>query len=73
MLPIASDSVDLVILMHHLSNTSEPHAMLRETFRILIPEGKLLIIDFNPIKKSKKIKPKKKAKRKRKKKKKKSN
>ena len=48
MLPIASDSVDLVILMHHLSNTSEPHAILREALRILIPEGKLVIIDFNP-------------------------
>ena len=49
MLPVASDSVDLIILMHHLSNTSEPHAMLREAFRILIPEGKLIIIDFNPL------------------------
>ena len=49
MLPVASDSVDLVILMHHLSNTSEPHAILRESFRILIPEGKLVIIDFNPV------------------------
>ena len=49
MLPIASDSVDLVILMHYLSNTSEPHAVLREAFRILIPEGKLIIIDFNPL------------------------
>lgn len=49
MLPIASDSVDLVILMHHLSSTSEPHAVLREAFRILIPEGKLVIVDFNPV------------------------
>jgi SAM-dependent methyltransferase len=49
MLPIASDSVDLVVLMHHLSNSSEPHAILREAFRVLIPEGKLIIIDFNPI------------------------
>ena len=49
MLPIATDSVDLVILMHHLSNTDEPHAVLREAFRILIPEGKLIIIDFNPV------------------------
>ena len=49
MLPIAPDSVDLIVLMHHLSNTSDPHAMLRESFRILIPEGKLVIIDFNPM------------------------
>ena len=49
MLPVATDSVDLVILMHHLSNTSEPHAILREAFRILIPEGRLIIVDFNPV------------------------
>ena len=49
MLPVASDSVDLVILMHHLSSTNEPHAILREAFRTLIPEGKLVIIDFNPV------------------------
>jgi SAM-dependent methyltransferase len=49
LLPVASDSVDLVILMHHLSNTAEPHAILREAFRVLIPEGKLIIIDFNPL------------------------
>ena len=49
MLPIASDSVDLVLLMHHLSDTDEPHAVLREAFRVLIPEGKLIIIDFNPV------------------------
>ena len=49
MLPVASDSVDLVILMHHLSNTSEPHEILREAFRVLIPEGRLIIIDFNPV------------------------
>jgi len=49
LLPIANDSVDLVVLMHHLSATSEPHAILREAFRVLIPEGKLIIIDFNPL------------------------
>jgi len=48
-LPIASDSVDLVVLMHHLSATDEPHAMLREVSRVLIPQGKLIIIDFNPL------------------------
>lgn len=49
LLPIASDSVDLVVLMHHLSATREPHALLREVSRILIPQGKLIIIDFNPL------------------------
>ncbi|MFT5658649.1 MAG: SAM-dependent methyltransferase [Gammaproteobacteria bacterium] len=48
-LPVATDSVDLVVLMHHISNTKEPHAILREAFRVLIPEGKLIIIDFNPV------------------------
>ncbi len=49
LLPIANDSVDLVVLMHHLSNTTEPHAILREVSRVLIPEGKLIIVDFNPL------------------------
>lgn len=49
LLPIANDSVDLVVLMHHLSNTTEPHAILREISRVLIQEGKLIIIDFNPL------------------------
>lgn len=48
-LPIASDSVDLVVLMHHLSMTSDPHALLSEVSRIIIPQGKLIIIDFNPL------------------------
>ena len=49
LLPVANDSVDLIILMHCLSNTSEPHAILREASRALIPEGKLIIVDFNPL------------------------
>ena len=48
-LPIASDSVDLVILMHRISTVDDPHALLREVSRVLIPEGKLIIIDFNPV------------------------
>ncbi|MFT5739232.1 MAG: SAM-dependent methyltransferase [Gammaproteobacteria bacterium] len=48
LMPIASDSVDLVILMHCLSLSAEPHAVLREVQRVLIPEGRLIIIDFNP-------------------------
>lgn len=48
-LPIATDSTDMVILMHALSQSQEPHAILREVNRILIPDGKLIIIDFNPL------------------------
>ncbi len=48
-LPIASDSTDLVVLMHALSQSQDPHAILREVNRILIADGKLIIIDFNPV------------------------
>lgn len=48
-LPVASDSTDLVILMHALSQSKDPHAILREVNRVLIPDGKLIIIDFNPV------------------------
>jgi SAM-dependent methyltransferase len=48
-IPIASDSTDLVILTHTLSQAADPHALLREVNRVLIPDGKLIIIDFNPI------------------------
>lgn len=47
--PIASDSTDLVVLMHALSQSADPHAILREVNRVLIPDGKLIIIDFNPV------------------------
>ncbi len=48
-LPIASDCTDLVVLMHTLSQSRDAHAILREVNRILIPDGKLIIIDFNPV------------------------
>lgn len=48
-LPIASDSTDLVVLFHTLSQSKDPHAILREVNRVLIPDGKLIIIDFNPV------------------------
>ncbi len=47
-LPFASQSLDLVILPHVLEFASEPHQVLREVERVLIPEGRLIICGFNP-------------------------
>lgn len=47
-LPFASSSIDLVILPHVLEFSEEPHQILREIERILIPEGQIVILGFNP-------------------------
>jgi len=47
-LPFASNSIDLVLLTHALEFHPHPHQLLREVERVLIPEGKLLIVGFNP-------------------------
>ncbi|CAN5706889.1 class I SAM-dependent methyltransferase [soil metagenome] len=46
-LPFASQSIDLVILPHVLEFAAEPHQVLREVERILIPEGRVIISGFN--------------------------
>lgn len=48
-LPLASDSLDMVILSHRMEFESHPHQVLREAERVLIPEGHLLITGFNPL------------------------
>ncbi len=48
-LPIASDNIDVVVLPHLLEFEKEPHQVLREVERILIPEGYLVILGFNPM------------------------
>lgn len=47
-LPFASQSIDLVVLPHALEFSDTPHQILREVERILIPEGQLIIMGFNP-------------------------
>ena len=47
-LPFATQSVDLVILPHVLEFSAEPHQVLREVERVLIPEGQVIICGFNP-------------------------
>lgn len=47
-LPFASQSIDLVVLPHVLEFSADPHQVLREVERVLIPEGQLIICGFNP-------------------------
>jgi len=47
-LPIKADSVDIVILPHVLDYSAEPHQVLREAERVLIAEGHVVILGFNP-------------------------
>ncbi len=48
-LPFAADSVDLVLLPHVLEFSGNSHGILRETERILVAEGHLLLLGFNPL------------------------
>ena len=46
-LPLATQSVDLVVLPHVLEVHHNPHDVLREVERVLMPEGQLVISGFN--------------------------
>jgi SAM-dependent methyltransferase len=48
-LPLAGQSVDLVVLPHVLESISDPHLVLREVERVLIPEGQVVISGFNTL------------------------
>lgn len=48
-LPVATCSVDVLILPHVLEFEDDPHEVLREVDRVLKPEGKLFVISFNPL------------------------
>ena len=47
-LPVESNSIDLVLLPHVLEFSSNPHQILREVQRVLMPEGQLIVCGFNP-------------------------
>jgi SAM-dependent methyltransferase len=47
-LPFDAASLDLVVLPHALELARDPHRTLREVERVLVPEGRVLIIGFNP-------------------------
>lgn len=47
-LPVGSDSVDVMVLSHVLEFDPHPHQILREMERVLIGDGHVVIIGFNP-------------------------
>ena len=47
-LPFDSHSLDLVVLPHGLELARDPHLALREVERVLVPEGRVVILGFNP-------------------------
>jgi SAM-dependent methyltransferase len=46
--PVMTDTLDAIILPHTLELSVDPHQVLREAERSLIPDGHLVIIGFNP-------------------------
>ena len=47
-LPFDAASLDLVVLPHALELARDPHLALREVERVLVPEGRVIIVGFNP-------------------------
>ncbi len=47
-LPIETDNIDLVVASHVLEFSTDPHRVLREIDRVLVPEGHCILIGFNP-------------------------
>lgn len=47
-LPFPAQTLDLVVLPHTLEVADDPHETLREVERVLVPEGRVVILGFNP-------------------------
>jgi len=47
-LPVATESIDVVVLVHALDYSPAPHQLLREIHRVLTPHGHLLVVGSNP-------------------------
>lgn len=48
-LPLASQSIDLALMPHVLEFSANPHQVLRDVERVLMPEGHVIITGFNPL------------------------
>ena len=47
-LPLPTDYFDVVALLHAIELKASPEATLQEAWRVLMPEGHLVILGFNP-------------------------
>lgn len=47
-LPIAENSIDVCLLINELDFAKDPHQVLREVTRCIIPNGHLVMVGFNP-------------------------
>ena len=47
-LPIDADVIDVALLHHALDYSTHPHQLLREVTRVLIPNGHVVLVGFNP-------------------------
>jgi len=43
-LPLADNSVDRLLIVHSLEATDRPATLLREVWRVLVPEGRLMVV-----------------------------
>lgn len=48
-LPLNENSVDAFLLAHELDFAQDPHQILREVDRAIIPNGHVVIVGFNPL------------------------
>ena len=47
-LPFPAASLDLVVLPHTLELARDPHRALREVERVLVPDGRIVVVGLNP-------------------------
>ena len=48
-IPVSADSLDVVVLPHILEFSEQPHDVLREVERAVVPEGHVVVLGFNPL------------------------
>ncbi len=47
-LPLPSNAIDLAVLHHTLDFSPDPHSVLNEAARVVVPGGYLVLVGFNP-------------------------